>query len=161
MIEIVLGILLGTIAITFINVALYLRTKRLGAQRLYRDRFYDVAERIYSNEGLTDEMLERLRRLAEDFDNPLAFDSLWKAIKMIESEIRNGKSYSGKYLPDDESLRKEWATMLHSYLLALSYSRLLWGYLARDALARMFDPRDIEENTEMIDWRLHSGLKTA
>ncbi|MGD0109225.1 MAG: hypothetical protein ABSC06_35085 [Rhodopila sp.] len=133
---------------------LYVRGKRVARQRFYRDRFYDIAERVYAREWLNDDMLARLRVMVAEVDDPRLFATLWKALRAAEDEI-GVKSDDPAARPDDDPERREWATLFHNYLMAVSYHRGMRGILFRATLARVLDPETVAHGADRINGHIH------
>lgn len=140
---------------------LYVRTRRVATQRFYRDRFYDIAERIYTDERLSDAMLGTLSELVAELDDPRMFGTLWKASRALENEIGVRRATPVLRLPAEDAVRREWATLFYNYMLSVSYRHLIRGILLRATLARVLDPETIERGAEGINWRIHGWPKVG
>jgi hypothetical protein len=155
MLEVIAALCIACLATLAIRGYLRARGKRLSTQRFYRDRFYDIAERIYNSEALSDDFPDRIRAMVDDLDDPRMFGKLWRAVCAFESQTGPHRDRPNFHPITDEAVRREWVTLLHSYLMAVSYYRGFRGILVRATLARALDPETIESSAETINWRIH------
>jgi hypothetical protein len=93
--------------------------------------------------------------MVNDIDNPATFAILWEVVGAIENEAGVPHGDPPLDLPVERSLRLEWTTLLHNYLMAVSYYRGIQGVLLRAKLARVLDPETVERRAETINGRMH------
>jgi hypothetical protein len=155
MLEALVALCVGGLVTLAVRGYLRVHGRRVAAQRFYRDRFYDIAERLYTDEALSDDMLERIRTMVNDLDDPRMFGELWSAVFDIEHENGVPRDHPIFRSPTNDALGREWATLLHSYLMTISYYRGFRGVLVRATLATVLDPETIERRAETINWRIH------
>jgi hypothetical protein len=151
MIEIAFGLLVGGVAATTIHWGMLAHIRRMRMLRHYRARFFEDAELLLKEDRLTDPQLLRLQRMIDDLDGTETFNTLRKVVSDFDANRK-------KYRPTREIVSREWASLMYSYLLAITYLRSIRGWFIRSMLANILDPRFCDEETEAIDERLHGNL---
>lgn len=152
MLEIALGMLVGLAACILVHLGLSMHARRTRMLKHYRARFFEDAERLMKEDYLTDDQLWRLQRMIGDLDSGTAFHALKTVVAAFNADLkRNG------YNSDGRIVSPEWASLVYSYFLALTYLYSIRGWVIRAMLANIFDPRSGPGEAEAIDMQLHGS----
>jgi hypothetical protein len=152
MIEIGLGVLLGATLAAIAQLALSMYAGRTRMLKHYRARFFENAESLMRQERLSDDQLSRLQRMIDDIDSSAAFRALETVVADFNVELQRKP-----FTSDRGIISAEWASLVYSYIMVLTYRRSIRGWIIRAALANILDPRLGPDETEAIDIRLHGS----
>jgi len=118
--------------------------------RHYRGRFFENAETLTRDDQLSDDQLSRLQRMINDLDSSTAFRALQIVVPEFKVELERKR-----FAPDRGITSAEWASLIYSYLMVLTYLRPIRGWILRTTLANILDPQFGPDEAEAIDLRLH------
>jgi hypothetical protein len=133
------------------------RTERL---KFHRNRFFETAvlitDMVGQDETISSAYLDRLRILVSEMDAPSNLKRIMSAAMQVDKEIQEGtfKPIATGILPQG------WGGLLWDYFLAASYTSPIRGFVFRNMLANLIDPRTDDRNTDAVD-RRGSFLPTA
>jgi hypothetical protein len=155
MLELVIGCIIAATFTGIVRCWLLVRVWRLDRVRFHRAHFFSAANRLLRDDRIDIGMLERIKKMTSDMDTTEEFNALTAAVMEFDKLVR-----SGKYQPklSDPPLPPDWAVLLFNYFLAVSYSRMIRGWLLRNALVSALDPSDSGPNTIDIARRIHATL---
>jgi hypothetical protein len=152
MLETAFGMLVGLGACILFHLGLSMHARRTRMLKHYRARFFEDAEHLMKQDHLTDDQLSRLQRMIGDLDSSIAFHALKTVVAAFDAdERRNGHNSDGRIVSP------EWASLVYSYFLALTYLYSIRGWVVRAMLANIFDPRSGPGEAEAIDMQLHGS----
>lgn len=152
MLELAIAAAAATVASLFVRFYVAVRRRRLAQLRFHRSRFFELAHTLLKDGGIDDFRLLRIRAMAVDMDDPRMVMLLLSAVVEF-----NRKLQSGEYHPSENAtLPEQWGVLVYDYFMAISYTRITFGWLIRSLLARVLDPKNSALNTDFIDRQVHS-----
>lgn len=153
MLEIAIAAILSGSVISLVRCWIVFHRHRTQRLRFHRGRFFETAHAMARDEAIGDAYLARLRTLISDMDNPSNLRRLMNAASQIDEEIREGtfKPIGAGALPPG------WGGVLWDYFLAVSYMHPIRGFVFRNMLANLIDPRTDDRNTDAVDRRVHAS----
>ena len=154
--EILTALVIATVVTLTVRGLVSLHRGRRETLREYRNRFYDLANKLVESDSLDDADLLRLQKMATDLDQKRTFWALWMSTRMLRRDIRQrALRVTGKNRP------KDWPELLFNYYIAITYGHAFFGWMLRSELLLVLDPRFGPMNAADIDDRVHTGRLQA
>jgi hypothetical protein len=155
MFEILMGCIIAAILTGIVRCWVLAHAWRLDRVRFHRAHFFSAAHGLLRDDRIDIGMLELIKKMTASMDTTEEFNAIMNAVMSLDKLVR-----SGKYHPrtSDPPLPSDWAVLLFNYFLAVSYSRMIRGWLLRNALVSVLDPKDSGPNTIDIGRRIHPPL---
>jgi len=113
-----------------------LHRRRMQKLRFHRGLFFNLAERVLTEDETTDVMLDELKRMVADIDSPHRFSVLAAAVKNLADDAKPDGTLEGAEI----TVAREWQLLLFHYWLAISYLKSIRGVFLRSAMTGVLYP---------------------